>query len=171
MYKKLYRSARDGMLGGVAAGIAEYFDIDPIIVRLAFVLFVFAGGAGVIVYLIMWIVVPQAPLVPYNMNANLPPQNQGTSGGSETNTSPGGNAAHGSETQPNTESKNDPVSEYFKTLNKQKEKRGVTIGIILVVLGFFLLANTIFHQIYFHDLFPVALIVLGMILLLNATKK
>ena len=56
-------------------------------------------------------------------------------------------------------------------LKKQKEKRGVTFGIILVVFGIFLLANTMIDRIHFHDIFPVALIVLGIGLLLNAIKK
>jgi len=56
--KRLTRS-RDKMLAGVCAGLGNYFDIDPTIVRLAFVIFGFAGGAAVLVYLIMWIIVPE----------------------------------------------------------------------------------------------------------------
>lgn len=56
--KRLYRSQKDVMIAGVCSGLAEYFDIDPTLVRLLFVLVVIAGGAGVLAYIILWIVVP-----------------------------------------------------------------------------------------------------------------
>src|SRR5687767_4489369 len=57
---KLRRSVRDRMLGGVCGGLGEYFGIDPVLVRLAFVLTTLAGGAGVLAYIIMLIAVPSA---------------------------------------------------------------------------------------------------------------
>jgi phage shock protein PspC (stress-responsive transcriptional regulator) len=62
-YKRLYRSSRDVMLGGVAAGLAEYFNIDPTIVRLLFVLLAFmsAGVPVVLIYFILWVVMPRNP--------------------------------------------------------------------------------------------------------------
>ena len=57
---KLRRSVRDRMLGGVCGGLGEYFGIDPVLVRLAFVLTTLAGGAGVLAYLIVLIAVPSA---------------------------------------------------------------------------------------------------------------
>jgi phage shock protein PspC (stress-responsive transcriptional regulator) len=55
--RRLRRSA-DRTVGGVAAGIAEYLGIDPTLVRLAFVALVFAGGSGVLAYLVAWLVIP-----------------------------------------------------------------------------------------------------------------
>ena len=49
------------MIGGVCGGIAEFFNIDPSWVRLFFILFFLLGGSSLLVYLIMWIVVPLAP--------------------------------------------------------------------------------------------------------------
>jgi phage shock protein C len=62
-YKRLYRSNRDVMLGGVAGGLGEYFNIDPTIIRLLFVLLalVTAGVPVLLVYFILWIVIPRAP--------------------------------------------------------------------------------------------------------------
>ncbi|MFH0808225.1 MAG: PspC domain-containing protein [archaeon] len=58
--KRLYRaSEKDSMVGGVCAGIAEYFEIDPTLVRLLWVLFIFGAGTGILAYLILWIVVPR----------------------------------------------------------------------------------------------------------------
>ena len=61
MQKKLYRSNNDKMLCGVCAGIAEYFGVDPTLVRLLFVLFTVLGGAGVLLYIIAAIVIPKEP--------------------------------------------------------------------------------------------------------------
>jgi phage shock protein C len=57
--RKLFRSRSDKMLGGVCGGLANYAGIDPIIVRLFFVIFTLAGGAGVLIYFILWILLPQ----------------------------------------------------------------------------------------------------------------
>ena len=55
---KLYRSATDKVVAGVCGGLAAYFKIDPVIVRLAFVLFALAGGASVLLYIVLWVMVP-----------------------------------------------------------------------------------------------------------------
>lgn len=56
--KRLSRSLDLRMLGGVAGGIATYFAIDPVIVRLAFVLLTLFNGIGALIYLILWLIVP-----------------------------------------------------------------------------------------------------------------
>lgn len=58
MAKRLYRSRNDRMIGGVCGGLAEYFDIDPTIVRLGFVALFFIGGA-ILAYIIAWLVIPK----------------------------------------------------------------------------------------------------------------
>jgi phage shock protein C len=60
--KKLYRSVSNKMIGGVAAGLGEYFNIDPTLVRLGFIVLALMGGPGLVAYLIMWVVVPQEPI-------------------------------------------------------------------------------------------------------------
>jgi len=59
--KRLYRSSRNKMIAGVCAGIADYFVLDPTLIRLAAVLTVILGGSGILAYLIAWIVIPQEP--------------------------------------------------------------------------------------------------------------
>ncbi len=59
MSKKLYRSLENRMIAGVCGGIAEYMDLDPTIVRLAWVVMVFGLGFGVLAYIIAWIIVPE----------------------------------------------------------------------------------------------------------------
>ncbi len=58
--KRLYRAAEKySMVGGVCAGIADYFNVDPTIVRLLWILFIFGWGTGVLAYLILWVIVPR----------------------------------------------------------------------------------------------------------------
>ncbi len=61
MTKKLYRSKKDSIIAGVCGGIAEYFQLDSTLVRLLAILVVFLGGAGVIAYIVAWIIIPQNP--------------------------------------------------------------------------------------------------------------
>lgn len=59
--KKLYRIPSKGIIGGVCAGLGEYLDIDPTVIRLVFVLLFFAGFSGGLIYLVMWLIVPIKP--------------------------------------------------------------------------------------------------------------
>ena len=59
MMKKLYRSENDRKIAGICAGIGEYFDIDPVLIRLIWVVFAFAAGGGIIAYLIAWMIIPE----------------------------------------------------------------------------------------------------------------
>lgn len=59
-YKRLYRSRSTRMIAGVCGGIAEYFEIDPTLVRILFVVSCFAGGLGLWAYIIGWIVIPES---------------------------------------------------------------------------------------------------------------
>ena len=59
--KKLYRSVTDRMLCGVCGGIADYFSIDPTLVRLALVALTFMGFSGIIVYISAALIIPEEP--------------------------------------------------------------------------------------------------------------
>jgi phage shock protein C len=56
--KRLFRS-KEKMVAGVAGGLADYLNLDPTVIRILFVVIAFAGGASVLAYLIMWIIVPE----------------------------------------------------------------------------------------------------------------
>jgi phage shock protein PspC (stress-responsive transcriptional regulator) len=58
--KKLYRDPENSVIGGVCGGLSAYFGMDSVIFRLLFVIFFFAGGASILVYIILWIVLPKA---------------------------------------------------------------------------------------------------------------
>ena len=59
-YGKIYRSKKNRVIAGVCGGIGEYFNIDPTLVRLLWVLLIFAGGSGILAYIIAWIIIPEA---------------------------------------------------------------------------------------------------------------
>lgn len=61
--KKLYRNPDDKKIAGVCSGLATYFDIDPTIIRLIFVILVISGGSGVLAYIILWVVTEEADTV------------------------------------------------------------------------------------------------------------
>ena len=62
MAKKLYRSIKDRKIAGVCGGIAEYFDIDPTLVRIIWIFALFLGiFPALIAYIICWIVIPENP--------------------------------------------------------------------------------------------------------------
>ena len=56
--KRLHRSKQHAMFAGVAAGLAEYANLDPALVRLLFVILSLAGGHGLLLYLILWAILP-----------------------------------------------------------------------------------------------------------------
>jgi phage shock protein PspC (stress-responsive transcriptional regulator) len=62
--KRLMRSSRDKKLGGVCAGVADYFDLDSTLVRIIWLLAVLCAGTGGLLYIILWIALPLAPSTP-----------------------------------------------------------------------------------------------------------
>lgn len=61
MEKKLYRSNDNKIIAGVCGGIAEFFSLDPTLVRLGLVVFCALGGSGILAYIIATIIMPKAP--------------------------------------------------------------------------------------------------------------
>jgi len=59
--KRLYRSGKERIIGGVCGGLGEYFNVDPTLVRLLWVFFILAAGTGLLAYIIAWIVIPRNP--------------------------------------------------------------------------------------------------------------
>ena len=146
--KRLFRSAKSKVFGGVAGGIAEYFEIDPIIIRLLFVVIAFAGGGGAIVYLILWIALPLEPINPFNMNM----------GSGEPFSSP--NPGDSSSADYSAGSANP-----FNLPVKPENRNGLIGGIVLISLGLIFMANRFIPNINFGDLWPLVLVVLGGVLI------
>jgi len=60
--KRLYLSSSDRKLAGVCGGLGDYFGFDPVFVRVGFVILAFTCGIGILLYIVLWLVVPRAPL-------------------------------------------------------------------------------------------------------------
>lgn len=141
--KRLYRSNTNKVFAGVAGGIAEYFDIDPIIVRLLFVIITIAGGSGVLIYIILWIALPPAPIKPFTFNMDA---------GSE----PGTEAPQESNVFNESTFSNSPA----------KRTDGALIGgLVLITIGALFLAHRLIPTIHFGDLWPILLVVIGGVLI------
>lgn len=154
MAKKLYRSTTDKMIGGVAGGLAEYFDIDSTLVRVLFIVIVFLGGGGIIAYIILWIVVPQKPY-------EIPKDFQGKSSTDESDKNEFQHSA--SDHESFNISNSGTASVESNTNNKQ-----LWIAIILIVIGGLLLLNNVFPRFHFDHYWPLILIGIGVGLLLRA---
>lgn len=61
MAKQLFRSKDNCKIAGICGGLGEFFDIDPIFLRAIFLVSAFFGGLGLIIYIVLWILMPEAP--------------------------------------------------------------------------------------------------------------
>jgi phage shock protein PspC (stress-responsive transcriptional regulator) len=154
MAKKLYRSVTDKMLGGIAGGLAEYFNIDSALIRVLFILTVFLGGGGIIAYIILWIIVPERPFV-FTGPAPTDPDEQ-----SDTQ--------HKAESE--TNSSNNYFTAYQKAFDEQKKNRAMWGGIILILLGGIFLLDNFIPRFDFGDFWPLILIGVGAGILIHAKK-
>jgi len=64
--KRLYRSRKDRWVAGVCGGMGEYFDIDPILIRALWAIAIFAGGTGLLAYLVCIVLIPESPYEPWS---------------------------------------------------------------------------------------------------------
>ncbi|ADI74695.1 phage shock protein C, PspC [Methanohalobium evestigatum Z-7303] len=135
---KLTKSKSDRMLAGVCGGIAEYFDVDPVLVRVAFVVLALVNGLGILLYIILAIVMPE----PEN-NDKTPEQNTTSENGTDEY------------------SENDT---YTKTQHKSnRTDRTLWLGVILIILGIFLIIDrfNVFWWLGWDVLWPGILILIG----------
>ncbi len=141
--KKLRRKRKDRMLGGVCAGLADYFEIDVSLVRLAMVLFTLLEGVGILFYVLAWIVIPEEQEEkPEEIHQELKPEVT-SEGESEKETKPVGDTS------------------------------GTNIlgGIILILLGILLLIRNFVVWIPFSKIWPVFLILIGVWVLIKSIQR
>ncbi len=159
--KRLYKSRTDKKIDGVCAGIAEYFEVDPVMVRVVTVLLFVFGGVALLAYIVGMIVIPRKP---YEL---------------ETESTAKKEESVGSQGIPN------PAWEESTTPTRETDyssKGALIIGIVLVLIGFLALADNfhIFRHFYFwswitHNfwdfLIPGIFIVAGISLLTKSKKE
>ena len=132
--KRLYRSRQNRILAGVCGGIADYFKIDPLIIRLFFVFIFFFNGAGILAYIIGWIIIPEKP---YNDINN----------------------------------ENEIGADYDRdsiTLDRTNQR---FIGIILIIIGAFIIFSRIIPLIVWRNFWAIILIVLGITILVKGVSR
>lgn len=78
MLKRLCRSDKERVIAGICGGLADYFDIDPLLIRIVFIILAISGGLGVILYLAAWLIIPRKKLTA-DQNEVSPPQQKGSS--------------------------------------------------------------------------------------------
>lgn len=138
----LSRSLSNKILGGVAGGLGQYFDVDPNIVRLIFVILALLKGAGIVIYLILWVLLPSQKSIESKTNENI------------------------KENVDEIKEKAKKIAEDLK-ISSNGNRSQYRLGVFVLVLGvFFLLGNFGFFN-YFDmtKLWPVFLIMLGMAIL------
>lgn len=147
MRERLYRSRTDRMIFGVAGGMARWLDVDPAVVRLVWALLIIAGGVGLLLYIVAAIVVPEEPLgAAPPMGADAPPSGSGPAAGG------GWGAPHGS-------------------VRRDAGSAPIIIGIVLVLLGGWFLAERYIDWLDNALLWPALLIVVGGLLLVGAMRR
>ena len=152
--KRLYRDEHNKMIGGVCKGLADYFDVDVSIVRALFLLALVLKGGGVLIYIILMIVLPKKPYafgnpgvdytVPPVTDYTVPPvQPQGGFNGP------------------------------FVPQPRRKSNVSVILGILLVFFGGILLLDEydIIPDWDFEHLWPVPLVIIGIVLIFTSDKK
>lgn len=146
---KLYRSETDRILGGVAGGLADFFDVDATLVRIIFVLLTIFGGSGLLIYLILWVIVPSETSLGEGITREF---------------------LHNNINEIKDKTKN--FAEEFRTTDRRQNSRNY-LGIILLGLGvLFLLQNLgIFARYNLGHLWPIILIVLGFALLARKSPR
>ncbi|MFC2114268.1 PspC domain-containing protein [Bacteroidota bacterium] len=142
-HKRLFRDSSNEIIGGIASGLARYFDVDPTIVRVLFIVGAFFGG-GLILYVILWIVVPRDHSTNFS---NQPEQNE----------------QHYSQT-------NEPQGVRDENMQSEIERRrrGSLIGgLVLIVIGSLFILERFIPRINFRDFWPFMLVILGLIILFS----
>ena len=142
MEKRFYRSPTDHRIAGVCGGLAEYFNVDPVLVRVIFVVLLFSG-VGLLAYLILWLVVPVREKEEGTVEVITPA---------------------GREKVVSEPSKTEESAKAMKWHN-------LFGGIILVVLGALFLAENFLPVYRLNKFWPPLLIVLGLTILWRAGKK
>jgi phage shock protein PspC (stress-responsive transcriptional regulator) len=172
--RRLYRSRRDRQLAGVAGGMAEYLEIDPTVVRLVWILSIFLGGFGILLYIIMAFIVPLDP-------RGMP----GPSGGSwqapgPSGTGPDGGGADAGVAPDGTTSMwtapDGTATPYWTAPDQQTDARGgrggLIIGVMLIVFGAIALANVLLPGWALGvALGPAFLVALGIALLVGSARR
>jgi phage shock protein C len=179
--RRLFRSRIERVLGGVAGGVAEYLELDPALVRVAWAILILAtGGAFLVLYVIMWIVVPEAPpgtepgrpWAPGGtpVSATDVPGATDAPGGTEA---PGANKAGAPSADPGAAQPSSIAQDWRARRGERDGGSGggaLVFGSLLILVGAWLLARNYFPLLDVDRIWPIAVILLGVLLLVGALR-
>lgn len=175
MPRRLMRNRRKAVVGGVAAGFADYFDADPVLIRLGFALLALANGVGVLLYLICWVIMP--------LNENAVPDQTAASeadpmtAGERIPPSPGETVAeevHAAAAR--VRAAGQQVAGEVREVAHAGRARAI-FGVILIAIGSMLLLDRFAWMfrwpfwLRFETLWPLVLVAIGVALLLRAREE
>lgn len=159
MARRLTRNRRKAVCGGVAAGFADHFNVDPVLVRLAFILLAFANGIGVLFYIICWVIMPTE-------EAGAPEEaSQGAKVAEEVRAA--GEQARAAGEQ---------VVQEVRKAGESGRGRMIA-GVILIILGMMFLLDRFSwmfhwpHWLRFGNLWPLILVAIGVSLLMRSREE
>jgi phage shock protein C len=178
MNRRLYRSRTDSVLGGVAGGVAEYLDIDPSIVRIVWaILAIVTGGIFFVLYIVMWIVVPEGHPGPYVPGPGAQPGWTPPSGPAAVPPAPGDQPAASGEAPPPPAAApawTPPGADPYAGRRHRHGRRGnggLIFGIILVALGVWFLIDNYIPDLRSDLFWPIGLVLLGLVLLVVSMRR
>ncbi len=146
--KRLFRSSNNRVFAGICGGLGEFFDIDATLIRLIFILITVFGGGGILVYIILWLIIPEK-----NKGYEISDQS----------------------IKENAEEIKTKAMEFANNMKINSEgfnSRGI-FGIIILLLGIlFLLSNFgLFRIFQFHKFWPLILVFLGVLILSRSSRE
>jgi phage shock protein C len=157
MNRRLYRSRRDSVLGGVAGGVADYLDVDPSIVRIIWaILALVTGGLFLVLYIVMWIVVPEGPSAATVARAAEPPSGEPAEPGTEPAQAGASAPAWGA---------------YEERLRRGSSGGALIFGLILIGAGIWFLIDQYIPSFDRDLVWPIALVALGAALLFVSLRR
>ena len=151
------------MLGGVCGGIAEYFNIDPTLIRLAFVLFFLADGAGILAYVVGWIIIPEKSEIEKNNyeNGNYY---------SEENYRNSSESEEKYDTNKKDENEKDIEENESYSFELKADSQNMW-GILLIIIGGAFLVRFWFPFGLIEKMWPLLIVFLGVVFLLKGNKN
>ncbi|MBS1538695.1 MAG: PspC domain-containing protein [Bacteroidetes bacterium] len=141
--QRAYRLRKGKVIGGVCAGIAEYFDIDPVLLRIGFAVSFFMYGTGFLLYIILLIALPYKDEI----------------------------SEYSTDIDDTENVKSSFDNDYKSNGSNRKAKRNLVGGVILILMGCIFLAHNYIPEIDFSDLWPLLLVAIGATTIYNSMHR
>ncbi|MFA7289645.1 MAG: PspC domain-containing protein [Melioribacteraceae bacterium] len=164
MKERLFRARKNKIVAGVCSGLGDYFNIDPVIVRILFVVLTIMNGIGILVYILLWIMVPEES---FEKAFGLNNENSQSNPFEETSRN-FQSTADGTTSETNSTDGNSMPN--FDFPQQKKSNAHIIAGSILILIGALFMIDKILPSFDFEDFFPLLLIIAGAFFIYNSKK-